>query len=100
MTDATNSPWAGRVPEVQAEHTMSVEDFASINDELTQVLNGRVCCPDHGARLAVTVAVAALIAKHGDKLDTIDRELHNVCNLVMNNFRNGSFRPDAGRMSG
>ncbi|HEY0684731.1 MAG TPA: hypothetical protein VGD45_20510 [Steroidobacter sp.] len=94
----TNSPWVGRAPQVQSEHTVSTEEFASLVESLSEVLNGRACCPQHAAIASVTAAAAALHALHGDKLDTIDRELQNVCNLVMNNFRSGLFRPDVARM--
>lgn len=95
MTDAHQGPWSGRVPEVKSTCTISTEDYASITAALTEVLNGRACCPQHAALIAITAAAGALHAIHGDKLDTIDRELKNACNLVMNNFRNGLFSADS-----
>lgn len=92
MTDAPASPWANHMPRPQGEHTMTPDEFTSVVAAVSDVINARVCCQQHGARVAVTVAMACLLGEHADNHDAVERDLADVCSALVESLRAGVIR--------
>lgn len=92
MTNSPASPWANHMPKAQTEHTMPIEEFVSHVRAVTEVLNGRICCTEHGARIAVTVAAACLRGQHHDDHEAMRADLARICSAVIDNLQAGVIR--------